>query len=90
MSYYCVALVKSTPNEMHVRFEPGDQKGNFLVFALAKNQKYTLLAKKNKVNYHEGVYRTTVAPPYSDLLIKKKSSGATTYKKRKAKGVKVN
>ena len=83
-------LVKSTPNEMHVRFEPGDQKGNFLVFALAKNQKYTLLAKKNKVNYHEGVYRTTVAPPYSDLLIKKKSSGATTYKKRKAKGVKVN
>ena len=65
-------LVNSTPNEMHIKFEPGDQKGNYLVFYLAKNQKYTLLAKKNKVNYHEGVYRTATAPPYSDSLSRKK------------------
>ena len=83
-------LVNSTHNQMHIKFEPGNQKENFLVFELASDKKFNLVHSKGKVNYHQGVYRTIITQPYPELLIKKKSSRAVTYKKRKAEGVKIN
>ena len=83
-------LVNSNDNQMHIKFEPGNQKENFLVFELASDKKFNLVHSKGKVNYHQGVYRTIITQPYPELLIKKKSSRAVTYKKRKAEGVKIN
>ncbi len=83
-------LVNSTDNQMHIKFEPGSQQENFLVFELASDKKFNLVHNKGKVNYHQGIYRTIVTTPYPELLIKKKSSRAVTYKKRKAEGVTID
>jgi hypothetical protein len=83
-------MVKSESNEMHIKFEPGNQKGNFLVFELSNDKRFVLRNQKGKVNYHDAIYRSNGESANAELLIKKKSSRAVTYNKRKAKGVKVN
>jgi hypothetical protein len=85
-------LVKASETQMQIKFEPGNQKENYLVFELSPNfgKQFTLQNIKGKVNYHGAIYRTTLTQPYPELLIKKKSSRATTYNKRKAKGVKID
>tara|TARA_B100001093_G_scaffold408404_1_gene397236 strand:- start:662 stop:1180 length:519 start_codon:yes stop_codon:yes gene_type:complete len=83
-------MVNSSLNEMHIKFEPGNQKGNFLVFELSSDKRFVLRNQKGKVNYHDAIYRSNGESAYAELLIKKKSSRAVTYNKRKAKGVKVN
>ena len=83
-------MVNSSFNEMHIKFEPGNQKGNFLVFELSNDKRFVLRNQKGKVNYHDAIYRSNGESAYAELLIKKKSSRAVTYNKRKAQGVKVN
>ena len=83
-------MVDSKENEIHIRFEPGNQKGNFLVFELQEYDFYGLKDNKGRVNYHDAIYSTKykLLPP--GLQIEKKSSRAFSYDKRKAQGVKVN
>ena len=83
-------LVNATNNQMHIKFEPGYQKENFLVFELSKDKKFNLLHNEGKIKYHQSIYRSVITQPYPELLIKKKISRAVTYKRRKAEGVKVN
>ena len=83
-------MVNSSDNQMHIKFEPGNQKGNFLVFELSNDKRFVLRNQKGKVNYHDAIYRSNGESAYAELLIQKKSSRAVTYNKRKAKGVKVN
>lgn len=83
-------LTNSTENAMYIQFEPGVMKENYLIFELSPNKKFNLRHNEGKINYHQSIYRSVITQPFPELLIKKKISRAVTYKRRKAKGVKVN
>ena len=83
-------LTNSTENAMYIQFEPGVMKENYLIFELSPNKKFNLRHNEGKINYHQSIYRSVITQPFPELLIKKKISRAVIYKRRKAKGVKVN